>query len=98
MIGDEKSLLKSSRIFHWFQVHILPSVTPQIPKKYVLHVLKLVDWIYLLVIWDQRSLNYTMSVILGLIDICLFAKFTSSLEFMNSFTLVLAGKVKEILA
>lgn len=39
-----------------------------------------------------------MGVILGLIDIRLFAKFTSSLEFMNSFTLVLAGKVKELLA
>lgn len=39
-----------------------------------------------------------MGVIIGLIDIRLFAKFTSSPEFMISFTLVLAGKVKEILA
>lgn len=52
----------------------------------------------LLVIWDQRSLNYTMGVIIGLIDVSLFAKLISSLEFTISFTVVLAGKVKEILA
>lgn len=41
---------------------------------------------------------YTMGGILGLIDVSLFAKLTSSLEFAISFTVVLAGKVKEILA
>lgn len=52
----------------------------------------------LLVIWYQRSLNYTMDVILGLIDVNLFAKFTSFVEFTISFAVVLAGKLKEILA
>lgn len=39
-----------------------------------------------------------MGVILGLLDATQFAKLTSSLEFTISFTVVLAGKVKEILA
>lgn len=50
----------------------------------------------LLVIWDQRSLNYTMGVIIGLIDVSLFAKLISSLEFTISFTVVLAGKVRDL--
>lgn len=101
MIGMKSPCWNPPEFFHWFQdsAHLTfsSSVTPQIPKEYVLHVLELAEWIYLLVIWGQGSLNYTVGVILCLLDISLFAKLTSYLEFTTSFTVVLAEKVEKSL-
>lgn len=96
---DKKSLLKSTRIFPLISRQCTSCLQFFNYSPNTQEIRFTCSWIDIFTCYlGSNYYYYTMGVILGLIDVSLFAKLTSSLEFAISFTVVLAGKVKEILA